>query len=204
MLGRPSRALRPEPLSGVDAFHPRAGLGIIEGSVSVRKRGSAMEIIHAEFVPTASTPVDCLLGETGTYVLWSSRAYRRPSYIGEGNVLARMVKHVETYGSKLTGVVAVLGGTEKQRKAHGELLEATLFELAEQLQIPPTHNKAPGKMIRLFEKYVRGHNVVRFRLSGYHPLRFDTRMPGLATMEWRFEGPEHAPELFLRHPWRRS
>jgi hypothetical protein len=164
-----------------------------------------MEIIQAEFVPTKLAPVDYLLGETGTYVLWSSRAYRRPSYIGEGNVLARMVKHVETFGAKLTGVVAVLAeGSDKQRKAHGELLEATLFEVAEALEIPPTHNKAPGKMIRLFEKFGLGHNVIRFRLSGYHPLRFDTRMPGRATVEWRFEGPEHSPELILRHPWRRS
>jgi hypothetical protein len=164
-----------------------------------------MEVVHADFVPTASTPVDYLLGQVGTYVLWSPRAYRRPSYIGEGNVLARMVKHVETYGSNLTGVVAVLNeGSAKQRKAHGELLEATLFELADALDIPPTHNKAPGKMIRLFEKYMRGHNVVRFRLTGYHPLRFDTRMPGNATVEWRFEGPDHSPELILRHPWRRA
>lgn len=164
-----------------------------------------MEIINADFVPTASTPVDYLLGETGTYVLWSPRAYRRPSYIGEGNILARMVKHVETYGSMLTGVVAVLNeGSEAKRKAHGELLEATLFALAEALEIPPTHNKAPGKMIRLFEKYASGHNVVRFRLSGFHPLRFDTRIPGKATVEWRFEGSEHTAELTLRHPWRRS
>jgi hypothetical protein len=107
-----------------------------------------MEIIHADFVPTASTPVDYLLGHMGTYVLWSTRASRRPSYIGEGNVLARMVKHVETYGSNLTGVVAVLNeGSEKQRKAHCELLEATLFEVAEALDISPTHNKAPGALI---------------------------------------------------------
>jgi hypothetical protein len=164
-----------------------------------------MEVIHAAFVPTSSTPVDYLLGELGTYVLWSPRAVRRPSYIGEGNVLGRMVKHVETYGSKLTGVVAVLAeGTEKQRKAHSELLEATLFELADALGIPPTHNKAPGKMIRLIEKYAAGHNVVRFQLSGYHPLRFDTSLPGRATVEWRFEGSAADPELRLLHPWRRS
>jgi hypothetical protein len=164
-----------------------------------------MDVIHADFVPTSAMPIDFLLGQTGTYVLWSPRAYRRPSYIGEGNVLARLVKHAETYGDRLTGVVAVLDeGSAKQRKAHAELLEMTLLDLAEELEIEPTHNKAPGKVRRLIDKYADGHNVVRFRFSGYHPLRFDTRLSATATVEWRFEGTEDEPELKLRHPWRRS
>lgn len=33
----------------------------------------------------------------------------------------------------------------------------------------------------------RRRDVVRFQLSGYHPLRFDTTLPGRATVEWRFD-----------------
>jgi hypothetical protein len=165
-----------------------------------------MEVIKAEFVPTESASVDYLLGETGVYVLWSGRAVSRPSYIGEGNVLARLVAHdhEKRFGPKLTGVVAVVDGTPAQRKAHAVLLELTLFELAADLEIPPTHNIAPGRWAALAEKYGKGHGVVRFRFSGHHPVRLDTRLPGVQVVEWRYSGPEMNPNLDLVHPWHRS
>jgi hypothetical protein len=163
-----------------------------------------MEIIHAEFVPTSQTSLDYLMGQTGAYVLWSPRAVSRPSYIGEGNVLRRIVEHVQRFGSGLTGHAAVLSdGSEQQRKRNAELLEATLFVAAESLGIPPTHNKAPGKFARLVEK-AKNHGVIRFRLSGYHPLRLNSRISGEHVVEWRYEGRGEDGFWDLSHPWRRS
>ena len=131
-----------------------------------------MHVIDANFRDIDETTVGELFGAIGTYVLWAPQASRRPSYIGEGQILRRFAdEHIARFGAGARGRVTVMSeGSETRRKIDGEIVEAALFLLGEELELEPTHNRAPGKW--------KGHNQVRINCSGVHPLRIRSRISG--------------------------
>jgi hypothetical protein len=74
-----------------------------------------MHVIDACFRRLSEISIPDLLGEIGVYVLWSGRAKARPSYIGEGNVLSRLVNHHDRFSKPFDGFAAVLSRADTAR-----------------------------------------------------------------------------------------
>jgi hypothetical protein len=103
-------------------------------------------------------------------VLWDSQAKARPSYIDEGNILKRLVEHVERFALPLDGYVATLDAPTWQRaKAHAEIVEALLLEVAYCTDRGPNVNVAPGKL-RGLDAIFRSHGTLRVSVRGFDPL----------------------------------
>jgi hypothetical protein len=61
-------------------------------------------------------------------VLWDSQARARPSYIGEGNILKRLVaEHAARFALPRDGYAAPLDGSAQRAKADAEIVEALLL-----------------------------------------------------------------------------
>ncbi len=164
-----------------------------------------MEIINATFRDIYDVSFGACLKEIGVYVLWSGHAQRRPTYLGEGHVVDRVVTHMRSWdkpfgsSSTLDGCVAIMDeGGDAQRKSDAEIVECTLLHAAEQLDLVPTHNSAPGKRASIHR---RGslHDTIRVNIKGVHPLR-NTKLNGTARLTWRWEDGWELVEI----PWRRS
>jgi hypothetical protein len=129
-----------------------------------------MHVIEAQFERFSEASVAFLLGQIGAYVLWDSQAKARPSYIGEGNILKRLVEHVERFALPLDGYVAPLYGPTWQRaKANAEIVEALLLEVAYRTDRRPNVNVAPGKL-RGLDAIFRSHGTLRVNVRGFDPL----------------------------------
>lgn len=129
-----------------------------------------MHVIDAKFERLSDIPVAFLLGSIGTYVLWDSQAKARPSYVGEGNILKRLVEHADRFALPLDGYVAPLQESTWQRaKAHAEIVEALLLEVAYRTDRGPSVNVAPGKLHRL-DAIFRSHGTLRVNVRGFDPL----------------------------------
>lgn len=165
-----------------------------------------MHIISAKFEDIDEIAVSALFGAIGVYVLWSPKAEKRPSYIGEGKILSRFAsEHIERFGSRAAGVVAVMqDGTDAQKKRDAEVIESALFEVGADLGLSPAHNRAPGKWKGLQKLWDARHNVVRIRCSGSHPLRLGKRISGADIIELRLDADEETFGVKAVHPWRRS
>ena len=165
-----------------------------------------MHIISATFEDIDEIAVSALFGALGVYVLWSPKAEKRPSYIGEGKVLSRFAsEHIERFGVSAAGVVGVMqDGTASQRKQDAEIVESALFAVGADLGLSPTHNRAPGKWKGLEKLWDARHSVVRIRCSGCHPLRLGKRISGTDIIELRLEADEETFAVAAFHPWRRS
>lgn len=146
--------------------------------------------------------------ETGVYVLWSSQANARPSYIGEGEILKRFVEHLsKPWATRpLDGLIAIIDeGTARERKWKAEAIELLLLKVSEDVGRSPTHNVHPGKASG-FDKLLQraNHNVrtVRFVFGGCDPLlRPDARpMSALKSATVRAMGDRWVIEA---HDWRR-
>jgi hypothetical protein len=83
-----------------------------------------MHIISSDFESLNKVPVTALFGSIGVYVLWSSRADVRPSYVGEGNLAHRFAnEHIGHLGKNVTGYTAIITeGTARNRKSDAEIL----------------------------------------------------------------------------------
>ncbi len=138
--------------------------------------------IHASFQRLDRITLVDAYDEIGVYVLWSSKATVRPSYIGEGNVLERFAAHMaKSWAARpLHGSMALLrdGG---QLKAQAELVEAALLGVAEQIDRYPPNNEAPGKarsaLNRLLKRADHDARTVRIVISGQDPLLPPERPP---------------------------
>jgi len=128
-----------------------------------------MLIINPTFERLSNVSVVDLLGRMGTYVLWDSQARARPSYIGEGNVLRRLVLHEGSFARPLAGYVALAEAETGQRaKTYAEILEAFLLEIAHETDRSPSGNRAAGKL-RGLESIFRSHGTVRVNVRGFDP-----------------------------------
>ena len=132
-----------------------------------------MHTIDADFHRFSDIFVPNLFGAIGVYVLWRGRAIARPSYIGEGNILSRLVKHHQNLSNTFDGFAAALshpGITSRNAKADAEIVEGMLLWVSGDTDRAPTENKAPGKYVAL-DKLFRRHGTVRIKVSGMDPLR---------------------------------
>jgi hypothetical protein len=57
----------------------------------VAMEGRGMHIISPKFEDIDEVAVSAPFGAIGVYVLWSPKAEKRPSYIGEGKILSVLV-----------------------------------------------------------------------------------------------------------------
>ena len=166
-----------------------------------------MYTINADFDSFDRVSARSLFGEIGVYVLWSSRAHVRPSYTGEGNVMQRLAtEHVNRFGDNVEGYVAIMNeGTEKERKMDAEIVEGVLLQVAPLIDQVPMHNEAGGKTKGLLKLFNAGHYTVRVKFTGYHPLRFESKINGTHDVRLRLSmvGSKIAIDD-IEHPWRRS
>jgi hypothetical protein len=145
-----------------------------------------------------------LLGELGVYVLWDGMAEARPTYIGEGNILRRLVEHENRFARPLDGFAAVLSHPDipwQRAKADGTIVEAMLLEIAEQTDRMPSVNVAPGQL-RALDDIFEKHGTVRINVLGMDPLRPPEGSPHIRDVRrvTLRKGPNGAVEV--DHPWR--
>jgi hypothetical protein len=163
-----------------------------------------MHVIHAHFERLSEIPVPMLLGELGVYVLWSGRAKARPSYIGEGNILNRLVTHHSRFAKPFDGFAAVLSHEDipwQRAKADATIVEAMLLAVAEATDRKPSTNLASGKL-RDLDDILRSHGKVRINVTGLDPLRPPEERPKLRARKCivlRFDQDEN---FRIRHDWR--
>lgn len=129
-----------------------------------------MLTIDLTFESLHDVSVSRLFGHVGVYTLWASQANDRPTYLGEGRILERLVRHVRRWRADMVGTAAILSECtdRRQAKTHATIAEAFLLELGEMLGRSPTQNDAPGYRKRL-ETAVVANNVVRLNVRGLHP-----------------------------------
>ena len=132
-----------------------------------------MHTINADFHRLSDISVIDLFGVIGVYVLWRGRALARPSYIGEGNILSRLVTYHGNLPNIFDGFVAALSHPEissQKAKANAEIVETMLLWVAHDTDRVPRSNIAPGKFTAL-DRIFRNHGTVRINISGMDPLR---------------------------------
>lgn len=164
-----------------------------------------MMVVDAHFERLSEVSITSLLGSVGTYVIWTPDAVARPSYIGEGDILARILDHAgDRFGRNLDGYVAALGySTERQAKFDSELVEGTLLDAADLLGRFPAHNQQGPRVRALWSRLARGHRTIRVNISGWHPLRWNSRLENTSQFNWRYDEREQCWQLDDRLPWRR-
>ena len=161
-----------------------------------------MYVIDADFRLLSEVAVSELFGFVGTYVLWDGQARVKPSYIGEGNLLKRIVDHSRNYAMPLNGFIAVLGEeTRVKAKRDAEILEAVLLDVAADTRRSPPNNSQAGSL-RGIAGLFRRHRVIRVNLTGHNPLSpprlrrvFDERKE-IRLIE------EESGNIFMSHPWK--
>ena len=166
-----------------------------------------MHVIHADFECLETMPVTALFGAIGVYVLWSRRADVRPSYIGEGNLIARFAsEHIGRFGDRMSGYAAIMdASTERRCKSDAEILETILLEIGAEIGQCPVQNDSRGKRKGIRKHYDDGHNVIRLNLTGYHPLRWESKLRGRTEITARlaWDSDEDQLGIDVSHPWRR-
>jgi len=165
-----------------------------------------MHIICARFERLDEMPVTSLFGAIGVYVLWSPRADVRPSYIGEGRLIDRFSReHIDRFGAGTTGYAAVLHeGTERQRKSDAEIVETILIQVGGQIDQRPANNDSSGKRKGMRLLWEEWHNLVKVNVTGWHPLRWDSRLRGRVEIKaWLDYDKDEGFQVVIDHPWRR-
>lgn len=152
------------------------------------------------------------IGETGLYVLWSPRAQARPSYIGEGYVLSRLVEHQRKYGLDVDGYFGAADPdlTVKQAKRDQEIAECALILVGGMIGRPPTHNGNAGRLGRILGLSGK-HGVLQVVISGRDPFQPpespQSKLHEARTIRFDLEGlgrDEADIEDLITHPWRRT
>jgi hypothetical protein len=162
-----------------------------------------MNVVEARFERLSDVPLADIFGAVGVYVLWTKDAVARPSYIGEGNLLRRLNEHVHDWlGRTGDGYVAILGYTsERPSKFDAEVVEGTLLEAADRLGRFPIRNEQGPRMRALWSRGQRGHNTIRVKIRGWHPLLRNARIQQDAVFNWRWDD-YRGWALDDRLPWR--
>ena len=163
-----------------------------------------MHVITARFDRLSDVSVADLLGELGVYVLWDGRANARPTYVGEGNILRRLVEHEARFARPLDGFVAVLSDESRswqRAKADGTIVEALLIGVADLTDRSPSVNVAPGQL-RALDTIFRQHGTVRINVMGLDPLRPPEELPRIAGQK-RIVLRQRSGVLEVEHEWRK-
>jgi hypothetical protein len=163
-----------------------------------------MHIITAEFRRLSDLTIPDLLGEIGVYVLWDGHAKARPTYIGEGNVLQRLVRHESRFAKPLDGFAAILTNrnqTWQRAKADGTIVEALLLRVASDTDRSPAVNVAPGQL-RALDAIFGQHGTVRINVTGCDPLRPPEELPILARPKQIILRDSRDGDLEVQHDWR--
>lgn len=116
---------------------------------------------------------DVRLGEnlrgTGVYVIWSSKASVKPSYIGKGDILARLSKHDGKFAFPVRGYVGIVGSSgQKREDKDAKIIEALLLEVARDTERWPSHNGKSGH-IALVQRTFQRKGPVRITVKEYDP-----------------------------------
>jgi hypothetical protein len=161
-----------------------------------------MKIINAKFERFRNIPIDILLHAYGIYVLWDGNSKARPSYIGEGDIWARLESHREKFARPISGYIAILGEDYSAlTKQHCQILESSLMECADETDRGPNKNLKGGNLSTI-ETIFRSHGVLKIAVSGYDPLQPPSEAKIMArtkTILYR----KHQGEIFLeKNPWR--
>jgi len=162
-----------------------------------------MHVIDIDFARLCYTPLGDLLGKIGVYVLWDGQARARPSYIGEGNILKRLVvEHIDRFAWPIDGYAAVLYQSSWQRaKADAEIVEALLLEVAKRTDRAPSTNVAPGKL-RALDAIFRTHGSLRVNVRGFDPLMPPETAPSLSTTKQIVLRDVSDDSATIEHDWR--
>jgi hypothetical protein len=164
-----------------------------------------MHIINAHFESLDVMPVTALFGAIGVYVLWSARAEVRASYMGEGVLIERFARHIERFGKTTSGYAAIMSDerSDSHRKSDAAILETILLHIGGLIDQRPVHNDADGRTNGLVDHYNAGHKVVRINVTGYHPLRWGTKLQVRTPLNVDLS--KHGDEVVISvdHPWRR-
>ncbi len=128
--------------------------------------------------------------KTGVYIIWDSRSKKRPTYIGEGDLMSRLCSHrnIKNEGfakpidgyviniyqiSKKTSTTNVTKYndeiTEKELKQNSELIEFIMLYLANQNYLAPIKNISSGKSKTLEKKFINNNRTLSICLNGYNP-----------------------------------
>lgn len=105
---------------------------------------------------------------TGVYVIWGSKADKRPTYIGEGDIFNRFVQHRNRFPKPLSGYITTFEGTTTQTKEKAEIIETILLWVAKDSNRFPTRNKKFGKITN-FKKIFKNHGTLKIRFDGDDP-----------------------------------
>lgn len=162
-----------------------------------------MYVINAHFARLDQTPITNFFGGFGVYVLWSPSAKVRPSYLGEGNVISRFAQsHIDYFGPDSRGHAALLSG--QSAKSDGETLEMALLAVAEDINRWPVHNRRGGNKKHIGHLWKKGINRIRLNLSGYHPLKRDSKLSRRTPLHMVLEESSRGIHVEVQHPFRRG
>jgi hypothetical protein len=164
-----------------------------------------MYTIDVDFRRLSRYAVPDLLGELGVYVLWDAYAKARPTYIGEGNILRRLVEHENRFTRPIDGFAAVLsrnGASYQRAKSNGAIVEAMLLGVAERTDRKPAVNVAPGQLRALADIFKK-HGTVRINVTGLDPLRPPEEEPVLSTTRRITLRKTPSGMIAVEHEWRK-
>jgi hypothetical protein len=180
-------------------------IGVLDCHGPPLERRLPLHIIEANFESLDELPVTALFGAIGVYVLWSSRADVRPSYVGEGNLIHRFAnEHIERFGKNASGYAAIMrNGTAKQQKADAEIVETILLQIGALIDQCPVNNDSRGKRKGILKHYDAGHNVIRINVRGYHPLRWNVKLTAVNRVTADLYNGDDGLDVEVDHPWRR-
>lgn len=161
-----------------------------------------MRIINVEFDVFDQVALSDLFRMTGVYVIWDRRAMARPTYIGEGSILRRLVHQSSRFDRPLLGYVAILGDAQNRTaKRVGQIVETLLLYVGDETDRHPTRNRAVGQG-KAITAICRGHGTLRVNVQGFDPF----------TKPWQTRPLTRAKRIVLRdqgecrwkveHDWR--
>jgi hypothetical protein len=159
--------------------------------------------IDATFRPLKEVSLQETVGAIGVYVLWNRAADVRPSYLGQGVLLERIIASTKEFGTNLEGYIAIMQkGGESRRKTDAQILEHTLLVAAKRIDQFPTRNQLSGNLAALFKRGAAGHEMIRVNVRGHHPLRWNCALRNTNSLVWRWD--DFTPWVLEEVPWRRS
>lgn len=128
-----------------------------------------METVHCQFERLRDCYPEELLHAYGVYVLWSGKSRARPSYIGEGDIWARLEQHRRRFPRPIDGYVAVFGDEYRATtKRDIQIVESVLLAIGEAKDRFPRHNRKRGNIAAL-DPLFNNHGVVKVFFGGWDP-----------------------------------
>ncbi|MDD5686334.1 MAG: hypothetical protein PHE88_00675 [Elusimicrobia bacterium] len=128
--------------------------------------------IDAEFLRLVDIPVDKLFNAVGVYVIWSGRAWVKPTYIGEGLIMRRLSDHMKNSdkcAKPISGLLAIIGdNSKKEYKFKAKILEQILLQISNEIDRFPNQNQQCG--LKFLEKIIKRYGFIKVSVSGYDPL----------------------------------